>query len=49
MPAEEMPGQNLITKNYLEKQVVRNLPMDALELAKPYSSPNAFYVDSSAH
>ena len=41
--------QNIIARNYLMKQLVKNLLMDALELAKPYSSPNAFYVDSSAH
>ena len=46
MPAEEVSGVKLNTKNYLMKQQVKNLSMGALELVEPYSDPCAAYEDS---
>ena len=48
-PAEGMPGQNSIAKNYLEKQLIMNLPLEALGLAEPNLGLNAVCVDSSTH
>ena len=47
MPVEGMPRAKLIGRSCLEKLLVINLPMDALGLAEPHSSPNAIRVDSS--
>ena len=49
MPAEGMLGAKLIARGCLEKQLVMNLPMDALGLAEPHSDPNVVCVDSSTH
>ena len=47
MPAEGKSGAKPNARSYLEKQLVMNLPMDALGLAEPHSALNAIYVDSS--
>ena len=46
-PAEGKSGAKPNARSCLEKQLVMNLPMDVLGLAKPYSDLNAVCVDSS--
>ena len=43
------PKVKLITKNYLEKQLVEPLSIDAYRLAESYSGLYAVCVDSSTH
>ena len=44
---KECLGQNLIARNYLEKQMIVNLSMDALGLIETHLGLNTVCVDSS--
>ena len=48
-PAEEVSGEKLNARNYLVKQLVKNLYMGTQRLAEPYSDPCVVHVDSSTH
>ena len=46
---EEVSGIKLNTKNYLVKQLIKNLPMSAQGLAEPHSGLCAAHVNSNTH